>query len=825
MKESLAHIPSYDQPGAWHFQEAREYAEAEVEALISSMSIDSIAGPAEQRKHIVDEIGRIYRESAPSVPDAYRDQLLYAIARPIAERTTGLIRMEIEEGRVTPDLLNGIRRVPVNIHALHTDLDALAREAVALQARVLRESGRQEFGELKERADDFTRVTAYYGLDIPKHYGGISGQEYKVDQVRAGLRKARQIKDVSEKRRHLSALGEFSKVGYGKGLHEFELAGDRFVSIKSRILEEDAGRVRRAAIAAAALLGVAGPVIVATPAHAAPEVHNSREDREAAEKLDTARVTGAKAPKLATIENLPVPEVSTAPPLFDQEGVREEIIKTQPADNTVVAAKVVDHEPKIEEPGPVETEAPAIVAVAEERKPDLKANPAPIETIVMDEADGLLIVATPSERKADEVKEESSKLVVEEDGQPIVVATPEETDRSQMATVEIPKEEPAPIAPAPTEAPKSEQTAAPQNDFVVAAQKLTERGGVWERRGVAMKFFIEDPELAMTPSQAAGFVGNLLGEAGPEMNPGQSQYGGPAFGIVQWEGGRLLDLGAFAGKNQADFMTQLQFIKYELLGKERAAFNALKTATNRRDAALIVRQTYERPSVHRDEERIGYANEVGDAYNEEYKKIISARVSAEVAPAPSNQLAGWPTTGEKAMELFNQCDPRWGNILSPNGIRTCNIACGPTNVAMAVKMLKPEVAITPKETIELANAKRLWLTPQGGAPDSGGTTFDAVIRLANHWGVKGNQMGPNSLKNFEAYKQILSEGGVIIAAGSGPIPFVSAPKAHFVMIRGVTNDGKFLVADPYPKTPDTNTVAWDANQIMQSTFGAVVLYN
>lgn len=86
-------------------------------------------------------------------------------------------------------------------------------------------------------------------------------------------------------------------------------------------------------------------------------------------------------------------------------------------------------------------------------------------------------------------------------------------------------------------------------------------------------------------------------------------------------------------------------------------------------------------------------------------------------------------------------------------------------------------------------------------------------------------MANTKLKDFNTYKQILAEGGFIIAAGSGPAPFVQPNVgAHFVTIVGTTDDGKFLVADPYPKTADKNVVAWDAQQMMRSIFGAVVLY-
>jgi hypothetical protein len=384
----------------------------------------------------------------------------------------------------------------------------------------------------------------------------------------------------------------------------------------------------------------------------------------------------------------------------------------------------------------------------------------------------------------------------------------------------------APETPAPTPEAKKEPTA--QDDYMQASQDIIDAGGAWVNRGVAMRFFIDK---GLSPSVAAAIVGNFMQEATPAIDPTIAQPHGLGRGIGQWSvGGRFdtdnLNLVAFAqskGKPWTDYNTQLEFVWAELGGPYKHVLNQLQSAGRDRTAATaIVSSQYEGAGVPELQTRIRYTNQVADKFNTYYQAILDKRT-----PTPASApLIGWPSTGPDAMKLFNQCDPRWGNILSPNGLRTCNIACGPTNVAMAVDILKPELAITPKETIDYANANKLWFTPAGGAPDSGGTTFDAIIRLAGNWGVSGNEMARAKLKDFETYKQILQDGGVIIAAGSGPTPFVDASiGAHFVMIRGVTSDGKFLVADPYPKTPDTNTVAWDANQMMHSIFGAVVLYN
>jgi hypothetical protein len=431
------------------------------------------------------------------------------------------------------------------------------------------------------------------------------------------------------------------------------------------------------------------------------------------------------------------------------------------------------------------------------------------------------------DKKTDLESNESEKLESDDGKTPkiidgVITLAPENLGKDTTATeevlisptLEIPK---PPIIEIPThkqDTPKQEQgPSTPQGDYTQAAEKLAAKGGVWERVSIAMNFFMNDTQLAMTPSQAAGLIGNLMGETYGDMNPGQHQGGGPAFGIAQWEGGRLMDLGAFAGKNQADFRTQLEFIKYELLGKERYAFDMIKTAKNREEAAVLVRKYYERPSAHRDDERKAYANQVGDAFNAEYQAILASRIPKQETNT-NGILAGWPTTGEDAMKLFNQCDPRWGEIRTPNGVRACDVSCGPTSVAMAVNALTGK-DLNPGDVIRMTNDKRLWL------PGDQGTSFDAVINLGKNFGINGAQM--QNFKDINAYREILKNGGMILVAGSGPAPFV-APSvgAHFVLIRGITEDGKFLVADPYPKTPDTNTGAWNAQPILDGTFGAVV---
>lgn len=386
-----------------------------------------------------------------------------------------------------------------------------------------------------------------------------------------------------------------------------------------------------------------------------------------------------------------------------------------------------------------------------------------------------------------------------------------------QAPLPAPEAPQQPVAPAPpASTPTAPETVVPTNeqqDFTNAAQKLIDHGGEWARRGQAMKFFINDPDLHMTPSQAAGFVGNLLGE-NDTMDPACHQAGGPAFGIAQWEGGRLEALKTFGGDTYDQLDTQLQFIKHELLNGERNSLNKLRQVANdRKQAASIVMTYYERPGDPREAERRAYADIVGDAFNTEYQKITADRAAAQAARM---------VIGTEVKTLFNQCDPAWGET-RVDGVRTCDMGCGPTDVAMVVNALTGR-NITPRDVYDFMTANNLWL------PNGQGTSYDAILAAAKHWGVKGYQLGADKMKNADTYRAVLSNGGLIVAAGNGPagnkaasLPFVPIDiGAHYVIVRGVDQNGNLLIADSYPKTADTNTKAWGISDFLGKVFGAVV---
>lgn len=112
----------------------------------------------------------------------------------------------------------------------------------------------------------------------------------------------------------------------------------------------------------------------------------------------------------------------------------------------------------------------------------------------------------------------------------------------------------------------------------------------------AMNFF---QSRGWTKAQAAGIVGNLQGESGPNLNPTAVGDGGDAYGIAQWNQrvspDRVARFQQVIGVplRQSNFQQQLRFVDYELRTSERRAGAALASAQDPAQAAVAM-SAYER---------------------------------------------------------------------------------------------------------------------------------------------------------------------------------------------------------------------------------------
>lgn len=178
-----------------------------------------------------------------------------------------------------------------------------------------------------------------------------------------------------------------------------------------------------------------------------------------------------------------------------------------------------------------------------------------------------------------------------------------------------------------------------------------------ENNKVAFEFLVS--KVGMTAEQAAGAVGSMIAESGGYDNGQISPtviYGGEhsntpppgdtAWGIAQFFGGRKRALVSFAeskGMKAHELITQLEYIKFELEGAERNAFNKLKATSTPKDAATSWTVDYERPSP--DEVANSIAARIRNA-----DEVFRLYGNGAPTPATPSDSASTSTTGEGCAE-------------------------------------------------------------------------------------------------------------------------------------------------------------------------------
>ena len=155
------------------------------------------------------------------------------------------------------------------------------------------------------------------------------------------------------------------------------------------------------------------------------------------------------------------------------------------------------------------------------------------------------------------------------------------------------------------------------------------------------------------------------------------------------------------------------------------------------------------------------------------------------------------TDGATSVVYFNQLDERWAN--KPYGTDKIGThACGPTSLAIVISSLTSET-IDPVAMCE-------WSVANGGWCEGNGSYHSLIPNAAKAFGlnVEGDVQ-----KTPQKIVDALSSGKLVIALMSKG-HFTSS--GHFIVLRGVTADGKILVADPASKKRSEQE--WDFSIIL-----------
>lgn len=326
----------------------------------------------------------------------------------------------------------------------------------------------------------------------------------------------------------------------------------------------------------------------------------------------------------------------------------------------------------------------------------------------------------------------------------------------------------------------------------------------------AEKIFVYLVGKGLSGEQAAGILGNFQRESGFDpaiiqgdpptiAGPNYIPIGGVGFGIAQWtDAGRQDGLKALrdsSNRKIIDLSLQLDYLWEELNTTRAHSLETLKAETTPERAAYVFHRDFE---VSDDTETAVIKGRGGDAriLYEQYKKLAKTTTKSDVnSPAsancsPTSKDSGGSVTGFMSddFEIYNQCQygsygGPWGTDTTPSGETMCQAACFPTALAMISKNLAGR-DVTPKDTTTYWSKHNLWSIH--------GSNINTPLFAAHDFGLRIETITDKG--NLAAYKKVFDNGGLIMAISTGPSPFMEG--RHGIVLRGITNEGNFMIADP-----------------------------
>lgn len=155
------------------------------------------------------------------------------------------------------------------------------------------------------------------------------------------------------------------------------------------------------------------------------------------------------------------------------------------------------------------------------------------------------------------------------------------------------------------------------------------------------------------------------------------------------------------------------------------------------------------------------------------------------------------TGGNCLLVYYNQLDPEWAG--KPFGWDPIGgYGCGPVALSMAVSSLTGNI-VNPEEMAA-------WAASAGYSAPQSGSYIGIVDGTASYYKLN---CAPVSTLDVETLRNTLSSGGLMIAL-MGPGHFTR--RGHFIVLRGVTQEGNILIADPASR--EKCLTEWDAGLIV-----------
>ena len=154
------------------------------------------------------------------------------------------------------------------------------------------------------------------------------------------------------------------------------------------------------------------------------------------------------------------------------------------------------------------------------------------------------------------------------------------------------------------------------------------------------------------------------------------------------------------------------------------------------------------------------------------------------------------TDGGMEVIYYNQLDERWANVMYGQSSTIGEAGCGPTSMSIVISTLTG----TAHDPIELSK----WSVKNGHRCEGNGSYHSLIPAAAESYGLscKGDLSAQDIV-------DALSNGKLVVAIMSKGHFTTSG---HFIVLRGVTSEGKILVADP--ASHKRSQQEWDLSLIM-----------
>jgi hypothetical protein len=201
-------------------------------------------------------------------------------------------------------------------------------------------------------------------------------------------------------------------------------------------------------------------------------------------------------------------------------------------------------------------------------------------------------------------------------------------------------------------------------------------------------------------------------------------------------------------------------------------------------------------------DKINFTNEEKELAENFYKNIsiLDEEGNANIYDdVDLSDLKEYPAGSAKVV-YYNQTDKRWG-LESYGNSTILNAGCGPTSLAMVVASYKNS-NITPKEVAD-------WSVKNGHRAEGQGSYWSLMTDGGKHYGFDVETV---SRRNPDRVIEALSNGyPIIVSMGRGHF----TTGGHFLVLRGLTDDGKILVNDS--ASLNRTNEEWDIGIIMNES--------